>query len=1238
MGKRRKKRNLQKMGRAIPKRVFGLVLTFLIIIGGIQVVASGNLMANDLELEFENQAENKVDVESVLTSISPLTESAPITTAAAFRTALLGTYGTINLGGNISVAFTTGANSVPALSRNIRINGNGYTITVTNANNIASLGTVSGPTTLILENVTITRTGAALGYAFTAGTGNANWTVVLDGDVQTGTGIVVEGTTQRQTRMTYGWDRPMTWRGGSTTNTGANAETNRGGLVDAQAGTVVVRGTGNRLGMHGDGTTDNRHHIFIRDFRMEQDSSLYTTSGGGSGAAIRIAGSGTIDIGERAILNIRNVGTRAGTPAGGTGNVAAWATEISGVRSDGINGLIGNTILRPGAQVDIEAHKSAFVSRSSHTLVMQTGAVMNLTNNHQRGFALLLSPRVDLRSNKVRADMNLTQTYSIALSGVGTELNIFAHGAAIDQGSGGMHVAGDNSSISVNDGAALRVYGARDTAMHLLGDDFNFVVGENGLMRIISHGYGLGVPGWAGGAAGGGQSTLRFLAARRATFDIDGGTVYITASRGKNRSQGLRFSGEANNVRIRNGGNLSVRNYIANGNDNTAVNQWGNAMGPMGGGIFFTSRAEQAGGTDTFVLEDRYSQVDIFSYSSIALGGHDTTGIVRVEAGPETVFTATGSRPVGQSIFRGARLHFSIDEPLYFDFRNNGGGRVFSSIHTAGNPSLFEGNNTDLAIWAMDPDTFEGEPIYAWTNFDFNVTGTNFNTVVSATDADFQTEFGAMTPDFGRLSANNATAVINWLRIPTNADGRVYGHVSVGEGRPDVVGGVNLSMRDAWPGEVYVEVEFEDVDGNVVHTGEGATDERAMFGVDPIQEGLFQVVFEQDNAPALLGEGYTAGVIGARRWSGGRTLANDGRGRPSRTEDILSNIERTRDVMPPAQVTLAPALSTIAPGTENITGTAEPFSIIRVSVNNAWVMDVPNVVRTVQADGITGAFTFSLAGVTLAHGQEVRVHASDERGMGGVNPYTQRPETPFGINHNLYDILNSPITVAPNNGLPSTAGGIAAGWIGGSTTRPLTLNGHFVNGNIQGINPIPFHDAIIPAAVMRLVEYTGTLTISGPNVIDFGTMYVGAGARFGNRLPHTDIVVTDTRLNRDAWRVEAILISRCGESEAFCECDEPIHLYNMAMSHELPNGLVRRHADGVGGFMSSILTPQSAVVFHSHTPANTPGTLLPPESTNISGPWNSTNNGLMVETFGEMVRVGSYTAVIEWTVMQGLPD
>jgi len=552
-----------------------------------------------------------------------------------------------------------------------------------------------------------------------------------------------------------------------------------------------------------------------------------------------------------------------------------------------------------------------------------------------------------------------------------------------------------------------------------------------------------------------------------------------------------------------------------------------------------------------------------------------------------------------------------MNNPLYFDFRNRGGGRVFTATHAAASPSAWTGLNTDLAVWGMVPASFAGDPVEAWSRINFNITGANFGATIPAgnviapgavagtansTDsATFRLRHNAMSPNIGRISANNAGPRVDWLRIPTNADMRIFGHVSVQEGRP-------IFTRSAWEGEVWVDVVFRNTAGVIVHTAEGVTGSRSMFG-EPVRMGIFEVEFAPNGTPELLPEGYTIEVINARRWAGGRTAQNINNYHPARIpQDILSNVERTRDVMPPRVVELPAALATIAPGIANITGTTDPYSVIRVSVNNTWVMEGA-VPRTVQADS-TGAFTFSMTGVTLVHGQEVRIHASDERGMN-----IQRPQAPFAINHNLYDIVNSPITVTPNNGIPRTAG-------------TPTLNGHVVNGNIHWIEATSFHDVTIPAATMRLVEYLGNITISVPTTIDFGTMTVGPGARFGDRLPHAPIVVTDTRLVRDNWRVEATLV------------DEP--LTNTVMNHTLPNGLVRRHGDGAGGFTSSVITPHTAVVFHSHTPAGGAAP-LPTETTDISAPWNNTNNGLMIETFGEMVRVGNYNAIIEWSIMAGLP-
>ncbi|MCL2864214.1 MAG: hypothetical protein FWE25_01600 [Lachnospiraceae bacterium] len=1227
---KRKQLVKKKRHRQIRKRLFGFMLVLLIVMGGIQTIASGSLISNDLELEIGIQVDleqedldlkqedldlkqedleqieaDEVDLEPAYVPIAPHMATT-VMNATQFRDAINDENITvINLGANFTVNYAgTVANPIPILNRSVQINGNGSVITVEGTNSLVTLGAVPLPATatLTLNNVRFNRTAAGVAYVFAGSeTDTANWNIVLESNVLMGSGVMTTGTLRR-TALTHGWTYEMIWRTG--TNTNAN-ELNRNGLVNAPNARLIVTGTGNHLGMRGTNGNANRHHLWVRHFEMMPGSSLSTTAANDVASSIRIDNNGTVDIRENATLNIWNTGSRAVTPSV-TGSRTAWAPATSPAQSSGLIGTISRTTLHAGANVNIEASYHGFVSTAvginanSPRFEMVDGAVMNLITNHARGVGFVVAPSLfpDTNYNPggqtgyYRAQVS----QNVSLTGQGTQLNIFSNNNSEQNGGSGFTIVGDNSLVTVEGGAVMRVYSARTTAVvnHGLGSIFR--VGTGGTVFAIAR-----------NSARDFEAVFRFRQVGGMTFDINGGDVYIVAGPGQ-QSQGLRLYGGNNAVYVSNMGSLNVRHY------GTGANY--DATNPRGVALYYENGNINLDMADRFYLTDRYSQVDLFSQNGMGLSGASNAGaFTRITANPETIFTVSGNRSAAtQSVFRGARLHFEMHRPMYFDFRNRGGGRVFTGTQAT---SQWIGADTDVAVWDRAPATFANAPVEAWSRINFNVGGVNLagditsivapgavaGTVNSTDTPSFQARHNLMSPNYGRISANNATPRVDWLRIPTNADMRVFGHVSVQEGRP-------IHARSAWENEVWVEVVFRNPAGVEVYRAEGMTANRLMFD-EMARDGLFEVVFAPGGTPQLLPEGYTVEVVHARRWSGGRTPYNLLNYHPARIpQDIHSNVERSRDVMPPRYVELPPSLDVIAPGSANITGVTDPYSVIRVSVNNAWIMD-GGAPLTVQADS-TGAFTFPLTGVTLIHGQQVRIHASDERARN-----IQRPQAPFVPSnpHDLYDIINSPIlTGSPNlmgTGIPRTAG-------------TPTLNGQVVNGNIQWIDDTPFHDAILPRAVMRMVEYAGSITLSVPDVIDFGTMTIGPGARFGDRLPHDPILVTDSRLVRDAWRVEAILV------------DEP--LTNVVMNHTLPNGLVRRHGDGAGGFMSSVITPHTAVVFHSHTPPLTtppPGAILGTEIENISVFWNNTNNGLMVETFGEMVRVGTYTAVIEWSLMVG---
>ncbi|MCL2866104.1 MAG: hypothetical protein FWE25_11275, partial [Lachnospiraceae bacterium] len=119
MGTNKERLMQRKRHRHFWKRMFGLLLVLLMLVGGTQAIASNNASesqgeettpqsAVDFVQAYEYKEEAEVGVESPYIPIVPAIESAPITTAADFRAAILNPdYTVINIGASFSVAFTT---------------------------------------------------------------------------------------------------------------------------------------------------------------------------------------------------------------------------------------------------------------------------------------------------------------------------------------------------------------------------------------------------------------------------------------------------------------------------------------------------------------------------------------------------------------------------------------------------------------------------------------------------------------------------------------------------------------------------------------------------------------------------------------------------------------------------------------------------------------------------------------------------------------------------------------------------------------------------------------------------------------------------------------------------------------------------------------------------------------------------------------------------------------------------
>lgn len=155
--------------------------------------------------------------------------------------------------------------------------------------------------------------------------------------------------------------------------------------------------------------------------------------------------------------------------------------------------------------------------------------------------------------------------------------------------------------------------------------------------------------------------------------------------------------------------------------------------------------------------------------------------------------------------------------------------------------------------------------------------------------------------------------MIESLRVPTNADKKIYGHVVVPEG-------VEAKPRDAWTGEVEVTLRITYADTTkssveITALTQGQTDENEGAGYNPWGEGeqggLFEVQVPNDER--LKTEDQVQ-VVAAKKVRGGQEVTE------------LDSAKTTVDVIPPEPANLSTTLINAASRT--ITGTGEAGALV----------------------------------------------------------------------------------------------------------------------------------------------------------------------------------------------------------------------------------------------------------------------------------------------------------------------
>ncbi|MBO0470883.1 hypothetical protein JZO66_10020 [Enterococcus sp. DIV0242_7C1] len=583
---------------------------------------------------------------------------------------------------------------------------------------------------------------------------------------------------------------------------------------------------------------------------------------------------------------------------------------VSGTRTDDVINAT-EILITDGAKVDLTGERTTIRlypqnNSINTTFVAEKGSVLNIHSRKRQA----IYANVEGSRNRVYFEARDQETVVNATSN-GNETG--AIGATISLcGASNNSSATTKSLTQVTAGAKINVHSlgltnnkqrAQPAMINQVTDSNFHVDGEGSELNLISEGEGNNI-----------GAVLRFRLVGGQTFLIKNkGKVTIDKRYGE--ASGVRLYGQNNQFLVQAGGNLSINNQADKSSGGRPTNG-GDLAGKQG--VQFP--VDGSGRTSVFAMEGKGSEVYIKADLGPALWTQ--YGNLRFLIGKETIFRAEGTTNSQTSgiVQSAGTASFEIDQPRFYDLRNNrsNGGQVFSSGTNSG---TFEANKSYLSVWEIKNNVdLDKDPDAYWAPISYKLTGSHFERIVST---DYPNEFNTSTYKganrYSRMSGNGSAPTVDELRVPTNADKTIYGHVSVKVGYGD-------EMRDAWEDEVWVTVQVKR-DGKIlseeVLSTKGINNDLPgvkQWDEDEARGGIF--VLDRDD---FLRTGDTVEVIGAHR---GRK--NEVGEASEEKETILVKPVTTVDVTPPQKLTvtkdpLAESSSKITNATKQIKGTIELY-------------------------------------------------------------------------------------------------------------------------------------------------------------------------------------------------------------------------------------------------------------------------------------------------------------------------
>lgn len=425
----------------------------------------------------------------------------------------------------------------------------------------------------------------------------------------------------------------------------------------------------------------------------------------------------------------------------------------------------------------------------------------------------------------------------------------------------------------------------------------------------------------------------------------------------------LVMGGGDSHLSVIEGGKLKVENF-GNGTPSDS------GLGGTNSAIRF-----RHGDKNEFIISDPGSMVDLKAHYGSAVALTNTIFVYNgsVKVSNLGYFSASGNTATNTSgIFYGNVVNIEFDNPLYLNFTNfrSGGGEIFGVTAN----STLSASNSDLALWTNGSDV-SGDPNLNLPTLDYSFRGLNMNTLVGTNKPEElnTTVIGNNgLRNFTRLTSNNGRwAIADELRIPTNADKKIHGRVSIPVGVDD--------SRPAWDNEAIVTVEVEPPSGEnareYIAKTVGDTNESpgiSIYGEEP-RGGLFEIDLDEP-----LEAGSKVRISKVELTSGELTNGFE--------HQILTDTVEVFPIIPPTPAQFASSI--IAKDSTMIQGITDHLEAEVTATLNGKPLNSGPV--TVDSDG---KFLLDLSEVSLKTDDEIQVFLRDAEGSAVASGVVNPPET-----------------------------------------------------------------------------------------------------------------------------------------------------------------------------------------------------------------------------------------------------